>query len=36
LLNFAITPFGLEEQMLSQFISQEMPDLAKKKDMIVA
>jgi len=27
LLNFAITPFGLEEQMLNQFISQEMPDL---------
>jgi dynein heavy chain len=34
-LNFAITPFGLEEQMLNQFISQEMPDLQKKKDMIV-
>lgn len=27
ILNFAITPFGLEEQMLNQFISQEMPDL---------
>jgi len=32
ILNFAITPFGLEEQMLNQFISQEMPDLQKKKD----
>jgi len=27
ILNFAITPFGLEEQMLNQFVSQEMPDL---------
>jgi dynein heavy chain, axonemal len=35
ILNFAITPFGLEEQMLNQFVSQEMPDLQKKKDMIV-
>lgn len=35
ILNFAITPFGLEEQMLNQFISQEMPDLQKKKDQIV-
>ena len=26
LLNFAITPFGLEEQMLYQFVIQEMPD----------
>lgn len=26
ILNFAITPFGLEEQMLNQFIAQEMPD----------
>jgi dynein heavy chain len=35
ILNFAITPFGLEEQMLNQFIGQEMPELQKKKDMIV-
>lgn len=34
-LNFAITPFGLEEQMLNQFISLEMPELQKKKDLIV-
>lgn len=32
ILNFAITPFGLEEQMLNQFIATEMPDLQKKKD----
>ena len=35
ILNFAITPFGLEEQMLNQFVGQEMPDLQKKKDQIV-
>jgi dynein heavy chain len=35
ILNFAITPFGLEEQMLNQFIATEMPDLQKKKDQIV-
>lgn len=35
-LNFAITPAGLEEQMLNQFVMQEMPDLQKKKDAIVA
>lgn len=35
ILNFAITPFGLEEQMLNQFVSQEMPELQKKKDAIV-
>jgi len=27
ILNFAITPFGLEEQMLNQFVGQEMPEL---------
>ena len=36
LLNFAITPFGLEEQMLYLFVIQEMPELQKKKDLIVA
>lgn len=35
MLNFAITPKGLEEQMLNQFVMQEMPDLQKKKDAIV-
>lgn len=35
ILNFAITPKGLEEQMLNQFVMQEMPDLQKKKDAIV-
>jgi dynein heavy chain, axonemal len=35
ILNFAITPFGLEEQMLNQFVGQEMPELQKKKDLIV-
>jgi len=34
-LNFAITPYGLEEQMLNQFVSQELPDLQKRKDQIV-
>jgi dynein heavy chain len=36
ILNFAITPAGLEDQMLNQFVMQEMPDLQKKKDGIVA
>jgi dynein heavy chain len=35
ILNFAITPFGLEEQMLNKFIGQEMPDLQAKKEKIV-
>ena len=35
ILNFAITPKGLEEQMLNLFVSLEMPDLQKKKDQIV-
>lgn len=35
LLNFAITPFGLEEQMLYQFVIQEMPESQKRKDVIV-
>jgi dynein heavy chain len=35
LLNFAITPFGLEEQMLNQLIKLEFPDLQAKKDEIV-
>lgn len=35
LLNFAITPSGLEEQMLYQFVIQEMPEQQKRKDVIV-
>jgi dynein heavy chain, axonemal len=35
LLNFAITPSGLEEQLLNQFVSQELPELQKRKEMIV-
>jgi len=35
ILNFAITPKGLEEQMLNQFIQLEMPALQEKKDQIV-
>lgn len=35
ILNFAITPFGLEEQMLNLFIAKEMPDLQKKKEEII-
>jgi len=36
LLNFAITPAGLEEQMLNLFVMLEMPDLQEKKNSIVA
>lgn len=36
ILNFAITPAGLEEQMLNLFVMLEMPDLQEKKNMIVA
>ena len=35
LLNFAITQFGLEEQMLNQLIKLEFPELAQQKDEIV-
>ena len=35
ILNFAITPKGLEEQMLNQFIQLEMPELQEKKNQIV-
>jgi len=31
ILNFAITPFGLEEQMLNQFVGQEMPELQEER-----
>ena len=36
LLNFAITPAGLEEQMLNQFVMLEMADLQEKKNQIVS
>jgi dynein heavy chain len=36
LLNFAITPAGLEEQMLNNFIMEEMPELQERKNQIVA
>jgi dynein heavy chain len=36
LLNFAITPAGLEEQMLNLFVMEEMPELQEKKNQIVA
>jgi len=32
LLNFAITPVGLEEQMLNQLVMLEMPELQEKKN----
>jgi dynein heavy chain len=34
-LNFAITQFGLEEQMLNQLVTLEFPELQAKKDEIV-
>jgi dynein heavy chain, axonemal len=35
ILNFAITPGGLEEQMLNQLVQLEMPELQEKKNQIV-
>jgi dynein heavy chain, axonemal len=35
ILNFAITPAGLEEQMLNQLVQLELPDLQEKKNQIV-
>ena len=35
ILNFAITPKGLEEQMLNQLVQLEMPELQEKKNQIV-
>lgn len=32
LLNFAITPAGLEEQMLNQLVMLELPELQEKKN----
>ncbi|EQC40888.1 hypothetical protein SDRG_01953 [Saprolegnia diclina VS20] len=35
LLNFTITPFGLEEQALGVVVQEEMPELAEKKNNLV-
>lgn len=35
ILNFAITPVGLEEQMLNQLVQLELPELQEKKNQIV-
>jgi len=35
LLNFAITPVGLEEQMLNLLVLLEMPELQEKKNQII-
>lgn len=35
ILNFAITPLGLEEQMLNQLVQLELPELQEKKNQIV-
>lgn len=35
LLNFAITPFGLEEQMLNLLVKLEFPALQQQKEEIV-
>ncbi len=35
LLNFAITPLGLEEQLLNLLVLQEMPELQEKKNRLV-
>ena len=35
LINFAITPKGLEEQLLAETIQQELPDVAQKKSALV-
>mmetsp|Transcript_9537 Transcript_9537/g.9134 ORF Transcript_9537/g.9134 Transcript_9537/m.9134 type:complete len:149 (+) Transcript_9537:3226-3672(+) len=35
ILNFAITPEGLEEQMLNLLVQLEMPELQEKKNQIV-
>jgi len=36
LLNFAITPAGLEEQLLNLLVLQEMPELQDKKNRLVS
>lgn len=35
ILNFSITPAGLEDQMLNLLVLQELPELQEKKNQIV-
>ena len=35
LLNFAITPVGLEDQLLGVVVAEERPDMAEKKNSLV-
>merc|ERR1712072_281534 len=35
LLNFAITPIGLEDQLLGAVVAEERPDMAEKKNSLV-
>lgn len=35
IINFAITPFGLEDQMLSELVKIEMPELEESKNKIL-
>lgn len=35
LLNFFVTPEGLEDQLLGQVVTQERPDLAEMKNQLV-
>ena len=35
IINFAITPFGLEDQMLSELVKIEMPELEENKNKIM-
>ena len=35
ILNFSITPIGLEDQMLNLLVLQELPELQEKKNQIV-
>jgi dynein heavy chain len=35
ILNFSITPIGLEEQMLNLLVLEELPELQEKKNQIV-
>ena len=34
LLNFAITPVGLEDQLLGVVVAEERPDMAEKKNSL--
>ena len=35
ILNFSITPSGLEEQMLNLFVYLEMPEMQEQKNQII-